>query len=70
MTERNPEVSQRCVSFIGPVEDGQLRNVPGGPVVETLPSSEGGSDLTPGQGAKILQVVRPKQPEHKTEAIL
>ena len=29
------------------------RNVPGGPVVKTLPSNAGGANLIPGQEAKI-----------------
>ena len=53
---------------------GKLRNSPGGPVVETSASGAGGSDLIPGQGAKIPQALRPKKkkkkPKHKTEAIL
>ena len=30
------------------------RDVPGGPVVKTLPSNAGGVGSVPGQGAKIL----------------
>ena len=51
---------------------GKLRNSPGGPVVETSASGAGGSDLIPGQGAKIPQALRPKKkkkkPKNKTEA--
>ena len=49
---------------------GKLRNSPGGPVVETSASGAGGSDLIPGQRAKIPQALRPKKKKHKTEAIL
>ena len=37
-----------------------LGDFPGGPVVETLPSSAGGVDLIPGQGAKVPHASRPK----------
>ena len=40
---------------------GKLRNSPGGPVVETSASGAGGSDLIPGQRAKIPQALRPKK---------
>ena len=36
------------------------RDFPGGPVVETLPSNEGGLGSIPGQGAKIPQASGPK----------
>ena len=40
---------------------GKLRNSPGGSVVETSASGAGGSDLIPGQRAKIPQALRPKK---------
>ena len=36
------------------------RDLPGGPVVKTLPSNTGGASSTPGQGAKIPHTSRPK----------
>ena len=47
-----------------------LGDFPGGPVVRTSPSNEGGESSTPGGGAKILHASRPKKPKHKTEAIV
>ena len=46
------------------------RDFPGGPVVETSPSSAGGVGSIPGQGARIPHASRPKKPKHKTEAVL
>ena len=37
-----------------------LRDFPGGPVVETVPSSAGGAASIPGQGAKIPHALWPK----------
>ena len=37
-----------------------LRDFPGGPVVKTSPSNAGSAGLIPGQGAKILHALRPK----------
>ena len=36
------------------------RDLPGGPVVKTLPSNTGGASAIPGQGAKIPHTSRPK----------
>ena len=41
----------------------------GGPVVKTLPSSAGGTSLTPSWVAKIPYTLKPKHQKHKTEAI-
>ena len=38
----------------------KIRNLPGGPVVKTSPSSVGGAGLIPGQGAKIPHASWPK----------
>ena len=46
------------------------RDFPGGPVVKTSPSKAGGTGLIPGQRAKIPHASQPKQPKHKTGAIL
>lgn len=42
------------------------------PLVKTLPSSAGGTDLIPGWGAKILHALRSKQntTKHKTNNIV
>ena len=45
-----------------------LRDVPGGPVAKTSPSSAGGVGSTPSRGAKISHASQPKNV--KTEAIL
>ena len=46
------------------------RDFPGGQMVKTSHSSAGGLSSIPGQGAKILNALRPKRnKEHKAEAI-
>ena len=45
-------------------------DIPGGPVVKTSPFNAGGAGLIPSQGAKISHALQPKNPKHKTEAIL
>ena len=37
-----------------------MRDFPGGPVVKTSPSSEGGVGSIPGQGAKMSHASQPK----------
>ena len=44
-----------------------MGNLPGGPVVKTLPSSAGGVGSIPGWGDEIPHA---KKLEHKTEGIL
>ena len=39
----------------------ELRDLPGGPVVKTLPFNAGGVGSTPGQGAKIQHALWPKK---------
>ena len=46
------------------------RDIPGGPVVTTLPSNAGDMGLMPGQGTKIPYDLRPKERKHKAEAML
>ena len=48
----------------------RFRDFPGGPVVKTSPSNTGGAGSIPGWGAKVSHALRPKNQEHKTEAIL
>ena len=43
---------------------------PGGPVAKTSPSNAGGMGSVPGQRAKIPHGSWPKNPRHKTEAVL
>ena len=38
--------------------------------MKTLPFSAGDTDSFPGCGAKILHASQPKNPKHKTEAII
>ena len=45
------------------------RDIPGGPVVKTLPSNAGSKGSIPGQGTKIPHALWPKS-QNKTEAIL
>lgn len=62
------------VSLTGGLEPGavrgQLLGLPGVPVVETLPSSAGATVLIPEQETKILNALRPKTKNIKTEGIL
>ena len=46
------------------------RGFPASPVVKTSPFNAGGAGLIPSQGAKISHALQPKNPKHKTEAIL
>ena len=46
------------------------RDFLGGPLVKTSPSNAGGSGSIPGQGAKFPCASGPKNPKHKTEAIM
>ena len=48
----------------------RVRGFPGGPVVETWPSSAGGMGLFPGRGARITRALGPKKSSHKAEATL
>ena len=48
----------------------RYRDLPGGPVVKTSPSSAGGAGSIPGRGARIPHASGPRKPKHKTEAIL
>ena len=43
----------------------EYRDLPGGPVVKTSPSSAGGVGLVPGQRAKIPHASQPKQQNMK-----
>ena len=43
-------------------------DLPGGPVVKTLPSNAGGMGLIPGLGATIPHASQPKNQKQKTEA--
>ena len=43
---------------------------PGGPVVKTSPSNEGGAGSIPGGGARIPHASWPESQEHKIRAIL
>ena len=45
-------------------------DVPGGPVVKTLPFNTGGVGLIPVTEDKISHASQQKEPKHKTEAIL
>ena len=45
-------------------------NLPGGPVVKTLPSNAGGAGSIPGGGARIPHASWPKNQNIETEAIL
>ena len=45
-------------------------DVPGGPVVKTLPFNTGGVGLIPVPEDKISHASQQKEPKHKTEAIL
>ena len=51
-------------------EKKKSQDFPGGPVVKTSPFNAGGAGLIPSQGAKISHALQPKNPKHKTEAIL
>ena len=46
------------------------REFQGGPVVKISPSNAGGECSIPGPGAKIQLASCPKEPKHKTEAML
>ena len=48
----------------------EYQDLPGGPVVGTLPSNEGGVGSIPGQGAGILRASWIKKPEHEAEVAL
>ena len=43
---------------------------PGGPVAKTSPSNAGGTGSVPGRRVKIPHASWPKNPKHKTEAVL
>ena len=47
-----------------------IKDSPGGPVVNTSPSSAGHVGSIPGRGAKIPHALWPKKPKHKTEGML
>ena len=44
-----------------------FRNLPGGPLVKTLPSNAGDTGLNPGWGAKIPAGLGAKNPKHKKQ---
>ena len=46
------------------------RDLPGGPVINTSPSSAEGASLILGQGVKIPHASESKKAKHKTEAML
>ena len=46
-----------------------LGELPGSPVVKTLPSSSGGAGLIPAQGDKIPYCLRVQKPKHETSNI-
>ena len=48
------------LSSLPPIQQKPLGDFPGGPVVETSPSSAGGAGLIPGRGAKIPHAWQPK----------
>ena len=56
---------QKSFSFKRPVRD-----FPGGPVVQTSPSTVGGAGSILGWRAKIPGASRPKKPKQKTETTL
>ena len=57
------------ICFIGVLKN-KGRDFPGGPVVNTSPSSAGHVGSIPGRGAKIPHALWPKKPKHKTEGML
>ena len=51
------------------LEEGRLRDFPGGLVVKTLPSKGRGVGWSPGQGAKILHAFWPKNQSIKQNIV-
>ena len=48
----------------------KLQDFPGGPVAKTSPSNAGDTGSVPDQRVKIPHASWPKNPKHKTEAVL
>jgi len=63
-------MKEHCCVTIKQYLKRRVRDFPGGPVVETLPSSAGGMGCFHGRGAKITCALEPKKSSHKAETVL
>ena len=64
------QVTQAHCTSISSSKMERMWDVPGGPVVKTLPFNTGGVGLIPVPEDKISHASKPEEPKHKTEAIL